>query len=275
MNALPETSRVIFDKSSIYDFGAGLHTTERQRPGDFGALVGYENFDPARHRIDQIDHTSELEDVFDVPQVQIVLPYNRLNLNVMLNIGNEPTLPKYLQEVIDGKLRLTTNLTEALVGAKQIGDRARLLVMGETVQYAGLPSAVNVPTRDGSSVQRTIQDQAGRAFLNFWVSGFSGVDPNVRVPKTVAVKANHPLELELPPNVGIVSLGGLKECDTDKPKQLKATNKELSERHEEALKKLASMGLTIVEVVYDSSHALGFDSKKLDRELAKAVRAVK
>jgi hypothetical protein len=107
------------------------------------------------------------------------------------------------------------------------------------------------------------------------ISDFQGVElmPG-SLDKVIAIKLNHPLEREIPANVGRISLGGAHELDTRNPQQLIAYNGLLQRRHETTVSGLEAAGATVTSVVFDPSFESGYDISGADERLAAAVKRV-
>lgn len=280
MARLHNTSQALYQwRVNHRELDFGLHASGQVANGIDGVAIGEEQFDPSRHTADMIDPMSMGEAMFDVPHVAMVVPYRNEQMNVVLH--QDPALrnlPSYLQPIREQKQKLAEDLVSSLESSKQVGDQVNLFVVGD--------SDVEVPRRVPATIigeteqpEEAAQAVAGVCVrgLTFVISDFNALPIEKSMPSqfknTVAIKVNHLLEKELPANVGRISMGGLKEVNTNKAKQLQAVNEGLRQKHEGIAVSLQDQGLAVAEVVYGSPDQ-PHDSKTTDAQIARAIRAM-
>src|SRR5690606_16110980 len=95
-------------------------------------------------------------------------------------------------------------------------------------------------TRDEADVYEAVAEG-----LSFIVSDFQRFELAEKFSNradVVALKVNHPMELEVPANVGHLILGGLVEINTNNARELAAYNAELADYHADIVARIKATG---------------------------------
>lgn len=255
-SSLVQTEQVLRDLYAHTDSNYGVHTFPEQRVSAAGIDLGSLDYDPERHEAHMIDPLSAMQDVFDVPQVHVQLPFRPIVASVITDRRIEDVNPR----IAESKLLAIDSIGGALVKVMPPLD------------------FVKVAEIDFGSTDEADERDAVRLAnegLGIIVSDFSRFNLG---PKTfsgrsdvLAVKVNHPIELEVPAGVGRLVLGGVLEINTDNPNELEAYNHDLSNYHASINERIRQSGAVCVQVVTDASVGHRFDSVLADTELASAI----
>ena len=269
---LPETQAAFSELAANSELTQGVHTHSRARTGSNGLPLGDIPFDASRHAPWEINPLSLMADVMGAPHVSQVLPSREVSLNVLTDFGRtgDSLAVANLKHGLNGDI--TSAIEDAL---PSITDRLFKYSFGNAPvdirngDYDTLPDA-NDEERADSAVRLCING------LTLIISDFKHL-PLRKVTDTslegIAIKVNHPLELAIKPGLGIISLGGLVEVNTNKPEELDKVNTMLAERRQAILDSLGQSGLQVVEVVYSSSQPGNYDVAAADAAIAKAIRS--
>lgn len=266
---LTETQDAFLELASNSELAQGVHTQTRPRIGQGGVPLGEIPFDPSRHSASDINVFSLMGEATGQPYVSMVMPRKDVAINVVTDFGQSGDN----QAVANLKHSIGHDVTDAIEEAlPSITDRLFRYSLGDVPAEAAGDDYESLREETEEERVGSVKDLCLNG-LTVVVSGFqslplhkygNGIDG-------IAIKVTHPLELPLAPGQGVVSLGGGYEVKTNKPKQLAEYNQSIEQKHQTALANLRSIGLQVVEVVYNPSKDGGYDGKKADSDLAKAV----
>jgi hypothetical protein len=278
MTNLPQTGQALRELRADASKGFGMHYGDEHAVGTAGFVVGEVPFDPSRHLASDIDPMSMGEWTMGMPQVTQVMPYRPINMNIVLHRDpTEQNLPHYLQPIRAHKNELARGLQTAIDESKQRTDKANTYLVGDTTDAFELGFDVH-PVRGTESPEKAAEAIAGLCLngLTIVISDFNNLPlkrgNKTNFARTIGVKANHGLELKIPANVGRLSVGGLHEVDTNKPKKLAEANTRLAAHHAGVCRNLGGLGIAVAQVAYDNQQNAGFNAREADRQIATAVR---
>jgi hypothetical protein len=276
METLRETGYELNQLLSDQKFRFGLHMGDQIVVGQPGIKIGEIPFDPLMHEAEHIDPLSTMEMMTDMPYVAQVIPFRPLELNVVLHRDvRDRDLPDVVRPIGRQKFDLAVNLIEALNNSAPIGDTANMYVVGDTENVQ--------ESRDLTVVKGTETDKAASEAvaelclqgLTFVVSNFESLKLPENKPafaKTVAVKANHKLELAIPDNVGDWQMDGRKTVNTNNSKKLAKENEAITRKHQAVIDGLRRSGLIVATVAFDNQLSQGFDMAAADKSLAGSLK---
>lgn len=269
---LPRTQEALHVLASDDRFGSGTHIESRVQTGMDGMIIGEEPFDPIYHSPYDINPGSLMEAVTGQPYVDQVLARRPLSVNVVADYGDGGDHPK----ITAMKQRLAMVLKTAAQNAvPSITDRVYTYAIGTGDYYE---QNIDAWLDDGDEVGRAIS-VASLCLdgLTFVISDFRRLPlyavEGVNLEDAMAIKANHPAELSLPANVGVIPLGHGEEINTNKTKQLERKNAELQARHLSIIHKLQQANISVIGAVYDPREAGGFQAETVDADLSNAIIA--
>lgn len=292
MVRLPETSRALYDFRTAEEQGMGMHMASHVVVGNQGTFIGETLFDPSRHPTSAINLLSPMGMMTGLPYAKEVIPQKHLEMNVIIHDDSaDRAQPSWAATLPAYKQQLASSIHEAIVASKQVSDQANVYLVGNP----------RFPERYGSDVRHVtgtekpqaaaekVAELSGRAALTFLLGDFTSlpldqVEGNFR--RTVAVKANHPLEMRIPAKRGVIPLGGDREVDTYNRRQLKQVNAELLQEHQTIVSRLGKAGVLLAATVAFAS-AEGFTNQttatladeaavtELDHPLAQAVQTIR
>lgn len=270
MSVFRLTESALAEIPSNVRFGGGSHYLYDVTSGKEGLIIGSMPFDPSMHSSYQIDPTSLIGLALDTAYVTQVLPIKPLSINLIVDASkrNEHQL------VTDRKLTMAAELGNAIDNALGgVGDRVNTYVIGETEIDIAERSTVLIEEKDPLEISLRIADIANRG-LTFVISDFKNfnLEPTILpLDGVIAIKVDHILERQLPANVGRISLGGLVEVNTNRPKKLQQVNEQLQSQHDAIVSKLKMHGASVASVIIDSRIEEGFDLPGADLAIAMAV----
>lgn len=276
---LPNTQYELQELRSNESMQYGMHVGYEVAVGVQGVEVGETPFNASHHTIDAINPLSIMESATDMPHVTQVMPYRPIELNVVVHQSPDDRLmPKYLQPIRSHKRQLANGIREAISESQQVMDRTNLYVVGDASSLDELNDGAEVieGTEDHSIASQAIASICLRG-LTFVISDFNTLKldiPGANYRETVAIKANHAFELAFPANVGRITLGGLKEVNTRKPKELAKVNQGLLQKHTSIANSLSDAGLAVAKVVYNDALPMGTNFDAADASIAAAIRDI-
>ena len=277
MPYLPETESALAEMAASENYVFGQHDGTELKHGVVGRTMGDVPFDPAKHQVGDINPLSVWGMVLDEPHVSVVLPDRPLLASVVLH--SEPGDDRYHMTEAKRVLARTVqaSLLESLPG---MTDRGSLYVVGENAQDIAANNsdmeafATNGdPAANAKAVSELCLDG-----LTFVISDFARLPlaqvPNAEYPATVGLKVNHPLERQFRPGMGVVRLGGRKEVNTNKPRELQRFNEGLKATHTNIVNSLRLSGIAVASLVVTPGQPQGFDLTGVDRTIAAAVSQI-
>jgi hypothetical protein len=245
-----------------------------------GIRIADVQFDPARHNVEAINHLSLHEMMIGLPQVTEVMPYRPVDMNVVLHQDpREKRMNKYVQPIRSYKRLLALQLQDAIAETRQVTDTANLFVVGDSSELSevGYSAQVLDGTEHPEAAAEAVADICRRG-LTFVVSNFDQLPLQshnwFNGSRTVAVKANHEFELEIPAKVGAWPMGGLWEVDTHNKKHLRATNEDIARRQTVIAQQLGSLGLQTAHVTYRNSSTERMNIADADAQIASSIREI-
>lgn len=281
MSLLPETNIALAEWNANRQRETGMHMGPRLAVGVPGQAVSEVQYDLIRHVGLRPNVMSLMGLVTGEEYIDTVMPAHPLDVNVVVHHDPaQKNLPQYLSPMALYKQRLgseiSTSIDESLTG---YADRARVYVVGEPVKEELIDYGVDVieGTADGRSAAEATAEICERG-LTFVISDFNNFPlhevASVDFTDTVAIKANHEYEVELPANKGRMSMSGLKEVDTNNSNKL---NKALA--YQEAMNleredRLKAAGIVVARAVFKHAVLAGIDYRCLDDQIAGAVQTI-
>jgi hypothetical protein len=279
MAELLQTAQAIRELRSAQGRAFGMHYNEDVSIGTTGMIVGEMPFDPNRHDPSSINPMSFNEMVMGVPHVQMEIPRRPIEYNVVLHRDpEERDLPDYLQPVREYKDNLASGVALAVHEAKQRSDKVNIYVVGDTDL---LPSdhwdtEVIEGTEAGVDAARAVEEICMRG-LTFVISDFNRLpleNKSAALTKSIAIKANHAIELALPANRGYLAVEGANGVKTWKSKDLARANTGLDEHHAGIRGHLGTIGMEVVQIACDNELDAQQNIVQADAQIANSVRAL-
>ncbi len=271
---LPRTHDALIELAANSQFAVGVHSHDQIRTGQMGIPLGSVEFDPYKHEVTDIDLLSVMGEATGEHYVNEVLPNKPVNINVLTDYQNTGDIPK----ISSLKKLISFALTETIEGAlPSITDRQF------NYSFGPLPEDVRT-TNTPESLASETEEQRAESIKGLCVNGLTLIISDFRnfpaayllqneLSDAVAIKVNHPAQLKIPANVGVISLGKGVEVNTNIPASLNIVNSHLATQREKLLTNLGYAGLSVVEVVYDPKQPSKFDDTKTDSDLAEALNA--
>lgn len=273
---LPETAGALSEAMANSQFGPGGHAFANTRTGANGLFLGEIPFDPAYHEAADILQTSMMEDVLDTPHVGLYRPEHPLHISVVTDYGNTADDARIMRT----KREAARNLTEGILGQlTSVTDRLDSFAVGAT-------EATQLGLNDHELIGREASEQEraeeiarlGLGGLTLVISDFRslplGQFGGGDFSETLAIKVNHPWERQIPARVGILSLRGLAEVNTNKPRELDKVNRRLEAQHKQKIEELEEAGITVASVVLRPKLPLKVDETEVDEALATGIRTL-
>jgi hypothetical protein len=271
MAALPETSRAFAEVSANHMFGVGDHRAQALQAAVPGLLLGYVPFDPAQHTADQIDVMAPFTEVFGEDQVRLVRPERPLSIQVVTDYTQVPEHPV----LEDTKRQLAADLGESLDEALPgMMDYVQHYAVGDNIPTDLDRDVIITPTVDADETAEAVTAATADG-LTFVIGSFQTLrfEPGQAQGELIAVKVNHPFDRRIPSNAGRISLGGLVEINTRKPKEVITANRALDQRHQAVVEALKAVGIPVASVIANLQSG-GYNAQAADEELAAAVKSV-
>ncbi|MHB1865376.1 MAG: hypothetical protein ACYCPS_04445 [Candidatus Saccharimonadales bacterium] len=275
---LPKTCQGLNQIRAEFNRNPGVHRVREVHVAPEGTVVGRVKYVPGRHPIGAVDPIRP--DLLGGLQARVRRPKASLPMNVLVYGGRQPDLGDRWQSLRDSRDLLLTRLTMAAIEAIGIRELGHVVLMGQSARLdidgAEIIANLDKPeiaaeamaeVSEGNNFNILISDNFG-SLIN------SGLG-NVRRKSAIAIKADHPIDvLGLPGNVGVISLTGFNEVDTDDPSQLNRFNTYLSTHHQKVLSALRSSGIFPSSVIYDPSSPHGFNTTDADNQINSSIREV-
>jgi hypothetical protein len=235
-----------------------MHRFPQQSVSVGGLDIGSMDFDPARHMPHQIDVLSPMQDVYDSPQVRVQLPHNPMLVTLVGDYrfkGDSPEIARMKSGAVDAVVQGLVDVLPNL----DIQDTYRL--------------------EDEVNLQKDEEELLDlcNAGLCFVIGDFRKLRldaPFSQRADVIALKVNHPAERAIMPNVGNISVGGMLEINTNKPRQVRAANALLEQRHMERMSKLQAAGALAGAVILAPKAADLIDTGATDAVIASLVRQI-
>lgn len=278
MALLPETNLALADWASGKEEQIGLHMGPELKAGVPGQVVGETQYDPIKHIGLAPNPFSLLGMVTGREYIDLTIPEHPLDVNVVVH--HDPAmhqLPPFLRPMSALKqalgAELHSSLEESLPG---IGDHARLYVVGEADREELLDYGAEIidDTTEPLEAAEAVAEICRRG-LTFVISDFNRLPldkvQDAEYDSTVAIKANHPYELVIPANVGSWPLGGIKEVNTYKSKELIKGNQYLATLNAEREKRIEHVGIVLARIVFSEGCTNGLDFEAADEAISEAV----
>ncbi|MCL5113484.1 MAG: hypothetical protein M1554_03345 [Patescibacteria group bacterium] len=249
-----ETTRALWNEESRTPntFG-GVHLSLEQCNNPAGLVITKETFSPDKHDLGMIDPLAV--ELIGIDQANIVLPNKKLFANSIIYSDDSGELPNFLAPVSAEKNRAMTNLLSILKRALSFSDNH------QTFEISPKQSKI-IPVADIDFI------------IGKYESFLDQADANLRIlkhKKAINIIIAHSLDLELPPNVGTISLGRGAEINTNRRKEVDEFNKYLDEQKQSLLKEQqAKYGR--VALIRTTNTEIGFDAKGVDRQIATLIK---
>lgn len=276
MSYLPETEAALAELASSESYLFGTHDGTELKHGVVGRAMGDVLFDPAKHQVGDINPLSIWGLVLDEPHVSVVLPDRALHASVVLH--TEPGTDRF--GAAQAKQWLSRQLHQSIVESMPgMTDRTALYVVGENAAEiaAGTPDMEAIGSDGNPAVNAKLVSELCVDGLAFVVSDFAQLPldavPGAEYPATVGLKVNHPLERAFQPGMGVVRLGGRKEVNTDKPRELRRFNDGLESLHSDIVQRLGQVGISVASLITPAQPS-DFNVTQADQAIAGAVQQI-
>jgi hypothetical protein len=259
----PQTQEQLYEMAAMQPLMSGVHRADMPDTGRYGLVMGETVFDPLIDSVGDIRPDSIKARITGAPHVQVVMPRENMNVNLVVDAdsGQEDHW-----KISQQKQKMALGLAESVwdstpsstdwFGVYYLGEGA-----SKELQHVGTPIKVE-----------NVADLC-LGGITMIMSDFRRLHFDRKLPGTIGIKVNHPADLSIPPNVGVIPLGNGIDVNTNKKRELQELNDTLRARRESILRRLADAGLSTVEVVYRPSKASGFDVAKADAEIANKLKA--
>lgn len=292
MSLLPRTEVAFAELAANTRLALGSHHGEDIMTGHEGVFVGERLFDPVRDSPADINHLSIWEMITDEPHVAMRIPEYPLNVRIVSHERATPDSDRL--GITKARKRLMNSVIEALDDAlPNPNDRVLHYRVGQAVNENQDREAEVIVT-DGrpETDAAQIADICSRG-LTVVLSDFLRLPLETQADSgnfesTIAIKANHALDLKLPSNVGVLSsghkggeintntLGSFSRGVARFRKQpvvgeLSKVNEALSASHQRAISCLEDLNIPVAQLVLQPQRQFGFDVMVADESIAKAV----
>jgi hypothetical protein len=167
---------------------------------------------------------------------------------------------------------LSDAVSEALPG---ITDHAWSYAIGESAGIGADRDVEVIDTNGDPLVEAQTIAELCQGGLTFVISDFLALPlEQADCPTTVAIKANHSYDLELPAGYGRLPTnveGG--EVNTDKPRELTRVNRAQQEQHDQIVARLEAAGIAVAQVLFNwkDQPLSGFGVEAADQGIAGAI----
>ncbi len=273
---LPETAGALSEAMANSQFGPGAHAFANARPGIGGLYLGEVPFDPTYHEAADILPVSMMEDVTGQPHVGLYRPEHPLHVSVVTDYGNVEDDGR----ITRSKREAARNLTDGIVAQlTSVTDRLDSFAVGAGPNTPLARNEYELIGREASEEDRADEiAHVGLSGLTLVISDFRHLPLGQVGPgsfrETLALKVNHPWERRIPAGVGFLSLKGLAEVNTNKPRELEKANRRLEEQHQRKVEELEAAGVTVASIVLQPKLPLKVDEKEVDKALAAGLRTL-
>jgi len=277
MPYLPETEAALAELAASESYVFGTHDGTELKHGVIGRAMGDVPFDPAKHQVGDINPLSVWGLVLDEPHVSIVLPDRALQASVILH--TEPGTDRF--GVAQAKQALSRQLHQSIIESMPgMTDRTSLFVVGENAVdiAAATPDMEAIVTNGDPAINAKLVSELCLDGLAFVTSDFNNLPletvPGAAYPATVGLKINHSLERHFRSGMGVIRLGGRKEVNTDKPRELRRFNDGLELLHTGIIQRLGRVGISVAALTVAPELPVGFDLPQTDQAIAEALTRI-
>ncbi len=280
MSLLPESEVAFAEVAASESYTFGAHTGPEVLAGAQGRDVGEMTFDATLHDPADINPLSLWQQITGEPQVDMVIPDRPLHFNVVAH-QRRSTEADYF-DIHRSKRELAGTVVSALEQSLPgMTDKVWSYEVGEAATQDA-PDHVEVittngdPAVDAAQVADLCQDGLAIVISDFLSLPIEST-PKATFPYTVAIKANHPLDLSLPANCGRVPSGVMGgEVNTDDPRVLKEVNRAMEKAHNDTITRLEEVGIAVGQIILNRRvhPVFGFDIDAADLEIATAIRSL-
>jgi hypothetical protein len=278
---LIETRHALIQLRSQRAARAGIHLAEKIAVGVPGVPVGHSMYDPNLHPGEAIDPSAAMEWATGLPHVTVRVPFRPEHINLVVHTDPaERLLPSYLQPVRKQKLELAQGLFKALSVTKMPTDKINYVVLGDPVSAEELEAeSVYVPESESPEIAAKAVAELCVRGLTFVISDFNKLplgQNNQIFQRTLAIKTNHKLELELPHTKRKVdlSVGSGRSIKLWKKNEVDKANQSLAIKHRGLRAFLGSLGMEVAQVAHDNHQNVADNVTSADEAIASAVRNI-
>src|SRR5665213_1673781 len=307
MRELDRTSKAIRALRTSEEHSFGMHSSGHVVVGGRGITVGEVRLDPARHPMTAVRRASPLGRLTGWPHVGLQLPDHPIQMNVIIHddSGNRDQ-PQWLDAIPEYKSRIAAGIKEAIVAAKRMGDTSKIYLLGnpkDRDKYGQGTRFVERTEKPLSAAQK-IADLCRPAALTVLVGELTNLpfldinQGNLATTRsmfrrTIAVKTNHPVELQLPRGRGIYPMGNGEEIDSSShtrrgKAKFETVNKDLAAVHFNTITALGEAGIVFAATsTFETNYSLEIEDptlvlvppngsmQPLDRPIASAIETVR
>jgi hypothetical protein len=274
MALLERTQSAVADVSANRQHIFGFHGGEQLVAGSLGKYVCDVDFNPEQHEPWMINPFSIWEGLTDKPQVSLQVPERPLHINVIAHHRSTGKSDFYQMNAARQRLagELSDAVSEALPG---ITDHAWSYAIGESAGIGADRDVEVIDTNGDPLVEAQTIAELCQGGLTFVISDFLALPlEQADCPTTVAIKANHSYDLELPAGYGRLPTnveGG--EVNTDKPRELTRVNRAQQEQHDQIVARLEAAGIAVAQVLFNwkDQPLSGFGVEAADQGIAGAI----
>ncbi len=259
----PRTQEKLYEMAASQPLMAGVHQSDMPTTGRYGLVMGEAVYDPLVDTPSNIKIDSVKARITGAPHTRVIIPRENMNANLVVDTesgnGDYWHIAKHKQKLA---IDIANSIWEASPSST---DWFNVYYLGDNAsrELTHIADPIEVKEVAGVCVSG----------ITMVMSDFQRLRFDQKLTNSIGIKVNHPAELELPANVGIIPVGAGIEVDTDKPRKLNRANEQLLARRQEILGLMAASGLKAVEVVFNPKFSNGFDSVKTDMDLAQAINA--
>lgn len=268
---LPQTYTALAELPADTRFASGGHVAYNPQENVYGLEIGEVAFDPSVHSASDIMPFSPTEELTGQQQVEMVLPYKPLTLNIVADYVEKSNDHPNIRKI---KALAVQKLLEAIEESMpSIMDRVYSYSLGESIQKEQYLTQ-KIPDAELPVMADKVADISNSG-LSIMISDFRRLpvaETGKQLPETIAIKVNHPAELSLPKNCGVIALGGALEVNTNNSKSLDNFNAILNSRHQAIVDKLKASGMSVITAVTNHKMVHGLDIAQIDQDLAQAIR---
>jgi hypothetical protein len=265
------TSEAIAEWQANVPYGIGDHLERNISTSIGNVVLGEVQFDPHIHDPSDIDHMSMMGIATGELYVPEVLPQKPLNMNVIIDATTREDHPSLIKVKRDIAHQIYSAIDDATIG---MSDRVFATELTSRPQKSSNPDFEIVVARNNKALQKFLGMTAINQ-LAIVISDFKNFDrrhsSEAGKSPMVAVKVNHPAERRIPYDVGILSLGGYEEINTNKHRRVDAKNAELEAQHREIVEELEAIGAEVAEVITKPFSATGYEVAEVDAAIATAI----
>ncbi|HSW85514.1 MAG TPA: hypothetical protein VLF79_02795 [Candidatus Saccharimonadales bacterium] len=252
----------------------GLHGGDHLVAGGVGKFVYDEPFDPARHDPHDINPFSIMEERGGLPQVSVNVPDRPLYIGI---VTHHRSLGKSdFSEMNNARQTFASKLGIAIRDALPgMTDYSKHFAIGRTAEGVLDPYVEVIETDGNPIVEANTIAEICQAGLTFVISDYLALPlERHKLPATIAIKANHAFDLELPAGAGPLPTnlkGG--EVNTNNRKELNRVNSSQLEQHRITIGRLEAAGIKVAKVLFHWGKfpEKGFDEVGADQSIAAAV----